>query len=203
MPRWWRSYLGDVERTYEVRASLFRALLGICHPGLRACLAYRLAHIFWSAPGLRPFSWLFKRLGLALSGAEIHPAAAIGPGLHLPHPTGVVIGPTVVIDGPATVFQQVTLGPRGASGAPGSGPRLGPYASIYPGARVLGKIRIGARAQVGPNCVIYRSLPDGTTVLPPEPMVLEGLSFTLRFETEGEKAARGSTAPAAEVTTAS
>ncbi len=203
MPSWWRAYLGDVERTYEVRPSLIRALLGFFHPGLRACLAYRLAHLFWGARGLRPLAWLFKRLGSALSGAEIHPAAAIGPGLHLPHPTGVVIGPTVVIDGPATVFQQVTLGPRGAPGGPGSGPRLGPYASIYPGARVLGKIRIGARAQVGPNCVVYRDLPDGSTVLPPEPMVLEGLSFTLRFETEEEKASRTATVPAVEVPTAS
>ena len=58
---------------------------------------------------------------------------------------------------------------------------------MYPGARILGRVDIGARAQVGPNCVIYRSLEPGTTVLPPEPMVLEGLSFTLRFESDAER----------------
>ncbi len=49
-------------------------------------------------------------------------------------------------------------------------------------ARVLGAISIGSRCQIGPNCVIFRDLPDGSTVLPPEPVVLEGLSFSLRFD---------------------
>ena len=195
---WWSQYRADVERTYEAPPTLLRSIAGfLFHAGLRATLLHRIAHRFWRRRALRPLAAVLKRAGTALTGAEIHPAAQLGGGVHLPHPTGVVIGPTVVIQGPATIFQQVTLGPRGAAGAPGSGPRLGPYTSIYPGARVLGAIQLGARVQVGPNCVVYRSLADGTTVLPAEPTVLEGLSFTLRFETEGEKAAHDLTgAPA-------
>ena len=41
---------------------------------------------------------------------------------------------------------------------------------------------IGARTQIGPNAVLYRDVPEGSTVLPPEPTVLEGLSFGLRFD---------------------
>jgi serine O-acetyltransferase len=193
MPTLWREYRADLEKTWGSPPVFGRALVAPwCHAGVRAALLHRIAHRLHRG-WLRPLAALLRRVSTALSGAEIHPAAAIGPGLHLPHPQGVVIGAGVVIDGPATIFQQVTLGPRG--GPADECPRLGSFVAIYPGARVLGAIEIGARAQVGPNCVIYRSLPAGTTVLPPEPVVLEGLSFTLRFRSEGERA--GEPSPAA------
>jgi serine O-acetyltransferase len=185
----WREYRADLEKTWGRPAGLARTLFAPCsHAGVRAALLHRIAHRCHRG-ALRGCSALLRRLATALTGAEIHPAAAIGPGLHLPHPAGVVIGAGVVIDGPATIFQQVTLGPRG--GGAEDCPRLGSFVAVYPGARILGRVDIGARAQIGPNCVIYRSLPAGTTVLPPEPVVLEGLSFTLRFESEGELAPSG------------
>jgi serine O-acetyltransferase len=185
MAELWREYRADLEKTWGAPPGVVRTLLAPWgHPGVRAALLHRIAHRLHRGP-LRPVAAILRRVSTALTGAEIHPAASIGPGLHLPHPRGVVIGAGVIIDGPATIFQSVTLGPRG--GPADECPRLGSYAAVYPGACVLGAIEIGARAQIGPNCVIYRSLPAGTTVLPPEPVVLEGLSFTLRFKTDGER----------------
>jgi serine O-acetyltransferase len=97
----------------------------------------------------------------------------------------VVVGPEVTIKGNCTIFQDVVLGAR--TPAQTDGPTLAPHTFIYPGARILGKVYIGARSQVGPNCVIYRDIPEGSTVLPPEPMVLEGLSFSCRFEYSEEE----------------
>jgi len=183
----WCEYRADLEKTWGTPPRAGRALVAPwTHAGIRAALLHRFAHRCHRRAWLRPLAALLRRISTALTGAEIHPAAAIGPGLHLPHPQGVVIGGGVVIEGPATIFQQVTLGPRGGSAA--DCPRLGSFAAVYPGARVLGAVEIGARAQIGPNCVVYRSLPAGTTVLPPEPVVLEGLSFTLRFRSEREGA---------------
>ncbi|MCI0650273.1 MAG: serine O-acetyltransferase [Planctomycetes bacterium] len=181
--RLWHEYRTDVGRTYsDRRPALWRCFAApFIHAGVRATLLYRVAHRCTRWAVLRPLAALLKRAARIASGCEIHPAARLGPGIHLPHPLGIVIGPTVVIEGPATIFHDVTLGARGAA-ANENGPRIGPYAFIYAGARVLGDLTLGERCQIGPNCVIYRDLPAGSTVLPAEPLVLEGLSFSLRFD---------------------
>ncbi len=177
----WKELREDARRTYAGAPERFwHPLLGpVVHPGLRATLLYRIAHRLTRLASTRPFAALLERVSRAMTGCDLHPEARIGGGLHLPHPIGIVVGPTVEIAGPATLFQQVTIGARG--GARTRGPRLAPYTFVYAGARILGDLEIGERTQIGPNCVIYRDLPAGSTVLPPEPRVLEGLSFSLRF----------------------
>ena len=177
-----RAYMSDLARTYRKRPNLaFAAAAPFVHVGLRAMLCYRLASVCQRSLVARPLASLLKRIGRLVSGAEIHPAARIGGGIHLPHPDGIVIGPTVTIAGECTIFQQVTLGPRTARGDPEDGPTLCEHVFVYPGAKIFGKVRIGSRAQIGPNCVIFKDVPEGSTVMPPEPIVLEGLSFTLRL----------------------
>ena len=82
---------------------------------------------------------------------------------------------SVKVEGPATIFQDVTLGPQTWSGDPRDGPTLAADSYVYPGARVLGQVRVGRAASVGPNCVVFWDVPDGSTVLPPEPTVIAGL----------------------------
>ena len=181
----WREYKADVRRTFLRPPTTFWIAFGpILHAGLRAVLIYRIAHRFYRVRALRFVSSILKRIAFAVSGAEIHPSARFGPGLHLPHPLGIVIGPGVTADGEATIFQGVVLGPRGSD--PTKVPHLGLHTFVYPGALVLGDVDVGPRTQIGANVVVMRSLPAGTTVLPPEPIILERLSFGLRFESPSE-----------------
>ncbi len=183
-----RAYMGDIARTYGKAPNLALAAMALAHVGLRAMLCYRLANACRRHRLTRPLAALLKRIGRVVSGAEIHPAARIGPGVHLPHPAGIVIGPTVKIEGECTIFQHVTLGPRTTGDDPEDGPTLCKHVFVYPGAKILGKVRIGSRTQIGPNCVVFKDIPEGSTVLPPEPMVLEGLSFKLRVQPSEQRA---------------
>src|SRR5512144_3210714 len=74
------------------------------------------------------------------SDAEIPSSADIGPGLHLPHPQGVIIAQSCRIGPHASIFQQVTLG-----GWETGIPRVKARAVVYAGAKVFGNVTIGRR----------------------------------------------------------
>lgn len=111
-------------------------------------------------------AWLFNR-AQTVCGCEINANAAIGPGLKLPHPNGIVIGYGVIAGRNLTVFQQVTLGAKktGKGGKESEYPRLGDDVCIYAGAKIVGPITVGDRAQIGCNAVVIRDVPcDATAV---------------------------------------
>ena len=89
-------------------------------------------------------------------------AAELGPGLRLIHPQSILIAPTTRIGARCSLYQEVTLG---SGPVPGS-PRVGDDVMIFPGARLLGGITVGARVHVGANAVVARDVPDGATVAP-------------------------------------
>lgn len=108
-----------------------------------------------------------------VTGADLPLGTRIGGGLVLPHPSGVVIHPEVVIGPNCTIFQQVTLGTtRGRPGVP----VLGGHVDIGPGARVLGPVRIGDHAVVGANAVVLRNVPAGATAVGVPARILPGAS---------------------------
>ncbi len=181
-------YTTDLERALGQAPRWYHYFLTpLVTAGPRAVLSHRFAAWF-AKRGHRVIASAFKRLGLLTTGAEISQYARIGPGLRFPHPQGVVIGPGVIIEGDCTIFQSVTVGPRRADATLDDVPTLGVQTFLYAGARVLGRIRIGERTQVGPNCVVFTDLADGSTVLPPRPVVMEGLSFSLRDRDEAGSA---------------
>jgi len=117
--------------------------------GLRGILPAKLAvlrHRFWSL----------------VTGADIPLNTwALGGGLVLPHPNGVVIHPETTIGPTCIVFQQVTLGTGPRPGVP----RLGANVNIGPGAKVLGGVVVGDHARIGANAVVIRDVPAGTTAV--------------------------------------
>lgn len=188
----------DLEQSIGRRPAWYHGwVCPLVYPGVTAIACYRIARFFY-VRRVRWMSSLFKRLGWRLTGAEISPAADLAGGLRLPHPLGVVVGPGVRTEGTCTIFQSVTLGARRADAWDSDSPTLGDQTYIYGGARVLGAIRIGERSQIGPNCVVFKSLPDGSTVLPPEPRTFEGLSFSLRKPADPQNAPTAETAPSDE-----
>ena len=126
--------------------------------------SYRLARRF-SAGKMKVLCLPLKRFQYALCGSEISPQAVLGRGLHLPHPTGIVIGAGVVIEDDAWIFQQVTVGSHGRAGETLVYPSVGRGARIYAGAKVVGAVRVGPEAVVGANSVVLRDVPAGATVV--------------------------------------
>jgi serine O-acetyltransferase len=93
---------------------------------------------------------VLKQINHAITGADIAWSARIGPGLVLWHPTGVVIGPRVVIGRDARVQQGITLGAaRSRTGKDGD-PVLGDGVYVGAGARVLDASAVGVPARVIP-----------------------------------------------------
>jgi serine O-acetyltransferase len=134
--RWWdpsRQLLGAI-RDYS-QAQQRR--------GIVAKLALKLAvarHRFWSV----------------VSGADIPlNTQALGGGLLLPHPQGVVIHPDAEIGPNCLLLQQVTLGTGPKPGVP----KLGGHVDVGAGAKLLGGVVIGEHATIGANAVVISDVP--------------------------------------------
>ncbi|MCB9594092.1 MAG: serine acetyltransferase [Sandaracinaceae bacterium] len=103
-----------------------------------------------------------------VSDTRLPADAEIGPGLCLPHPTGVVLNDRVRIGRGVAIFQQVTLGEW-----KGDTPEVEDGAALFAGAKVIGGVRVGAGAMVGANAVVHRDVPAGATVAAPAGVVRE------------------------------
>ncbi len=131
--------------------------------GFQAVVLYRMAHWF-KARRIPVAGPLVARLSLFLTGVDIAPAAAIGPGLRISHGTGIVIGHRARIGAGATLLHQVTLGGTSAK-RPDEMPRLGDRVFIGAGASILGAITIGDDVFVGTGAVIMEDVPSNSKVV--------------------------------------
>jgi len=84
----------------------------------------------------------------------------IGRSFKLEHFFGVVIGRDVVIGDNCKIYQQVTLGQKD-----GKFPVIGDNVEIYPGAKIIGGVRIGNNVQIGTNAVVIQDIPDNSTAV--------------------------------------
>lgn len=92
----------------------------------------------------------------------VQPGARIGPGLRLPHPTGIVIGAGARVGANCTIYHQVTLGgARMGDWQANNYPDIGDDVTIFAGAKLIGAIRVADRAVVGANAVVNRDVPPG------------------------------------------
>ena len=141
-------------RSIYVLSVVLKVLL---YPRIQVVLLFRLAHAAHHC-GAVPVAQLMQAVGLLLSGAEIHPAAEIGPGLCLVHSSGIVIGDRARIGAHFICFQGVTVGD---SGKDDGQPTIGEWVKASAGAKVLGGIHVGDRAVIGANAVILQDVPEG------------------------------------------
>lgn len=103
---------------------------------------------------------------------EIGAGADLGRRVKIAHQGAIVISGYSVIGDDCLIRQGVTIGgveDRNASQAPvlGRGVRLGA------GAVVIGGIRVGDGASIGPNAVVTRHVPAGALVVAPPSRVLD------------------------------
>lgn len=113
----------------------------------------------------RVFAFIFWRLNVFVSSCDIHVDADIAPGLSLPHPMGVVIGP-VKIGKNAVIHQNVTMGRAQSTDEIGNGygrAVIGDDVVVYAGAVLIGAVKVGDKAQIGANAVVVSDVPEGAT----------------------------------------
>ena len=135
----------------------------LAYPGLHAIWAYRLHHALW-VRGHRLIARLVSQATRAVTGIEIHPGAVIGRRFFIDHGMGVVIGETSEIGDDVMIYHDVTLGGRSLRKTKRH-PTIGDGVTIGAGARVLGPVLVGKRAQIGANAVVVRDVPDDAIVV--------------------------------------
>ena len=94
--------------------------------------------------------------------------ARLGAPVLMPVPYGIVVERGVVVGRRVTVMHQVTLGRKEGVTGPGDGsgvPVIEDNVFIGPGAKVLGRVRVGRGATVGANAVVTRDVPSHCTVV--------------------------------------
>lgn len=117
------------------------------------------------------FVW---QVNLWLTGADISPMSALGPGLVILHPFSVTIignaGRNLVVEGLGGLGGGRSLEDVGAG--PGV-PVLGDDVWLERGAMVLGPVRIGDRVRIGAGCTVVHDV-DGDCTVDPLPVRVRG-----------------------------
>jgi serine O-acetyltransferase len=103
--------------------------------------------------GLRPLARAVHAFAKFLTHVDMSPQATIGPGLYLYHGLGTVIGKGSTIGRNALICQNVTLG---------GGPTIGDDVRLWAGAKVIGRVTVGDRSEVGANGVVVSDVPSDT-----------------------------------------
>lgn len=144
----------------------------LAYPGFEAITVHRIAHFLYQqkVPLLpRMMSeWVHRRTGI-----DIHPGAQIAPYCSIDHGTGLIIGETTIIGEHVNLFHNVTLGARSVTpefrGCKRH-PTIGNHVIIYPGATILGDIKVGQNSVIGGNVFLLESCPDNSKIYakPPE-----------------------------------
>ncbi|KQV05242.1 serine O-acetyltransferase EpsC [Leifsonia sp. Root112D2] len=157
-----REDLANARRRDPAVRSSAEVLLG--YSGLHAIWAYRVAHRWWRAPGLKLAARLLSQAARAATGVEIHPGARIGRRFFIDHGMGVVIGETAIVGDDVMLYHGVTLG--GKSGGRGKRhPTIGDGVVVGAGAQILGDITIGAGSVVGANAVVVHSAGPASVIV--------------------------------------
>lgn len=106
----------------------------------------------------------YKVVTEGLMGIELPVSTSVGPGLRLRHGFGIVVNPATVIGSHVMLRQGVTLGNRVRSD---DCPVIEDDVEIGVGAVVIGAIRVGRGAKIGPGAVVYTDVPPGCIVYSP------------------------------------
>lgn len=83
--------------------------------------------------------------------------------IHMPHPYGIIINGGCVLGLHVVCYQNVTIGYKPFGKNRGI-PTIGDHAILFPGAIVLGGVKVGARAVVGAGAVVSFDVPDDHVV---------------------------------------
>ena len=160
----------DIRRTYELlEGGRLRRVVDCARtPGVQAVAAYRFGQwlecrFILVRVVLEPFFLVAQFLVRALWGIELPRKARIGAGLYIGHFGGITVSPDTVMGEHCSISPGVTIGLSGQGERLGV-PTIGDDVYLAPGAKLIGKIRIGSNVKIGANAVVYRDIPDNAVV---------------------------------------
>ncbi len=147
-------------------------------PGFRAIAVHRFGN--WALASksrvVRKLLWLtylpLFRYIRNHYGIEVPFSTAIGRRVILGHQTGIVIHPNSQIGDDCLIRQNVTIGAVSDERFDDA-PMLGRGVSVGCGAVILGKVKIGTNAVIGPNVVVMSDVPPGAKVFVDPPRVIQ------------------------------
>jgi serine O-acetyltransferase len=125
----------------------------LVYAGLRTALIQRLAFAadrVW----IKIVPLILTNLNLSLHGFDMPSHIEVGPRFFVPHPVGTVVTARRIGAG-VTLVSAITIGMRNGSDFP----VLGDEVYVGAGARILGEVTIGDRAQIGANAVVLKDVP--------------------------------------------
>lgn len=169
-----RSDLARLARHLNRPDSLSHRIYFFMLPGFLVLFLHRLSRHAYLAgwPGLARLLALF---GLYITRSEIPPTTSIGPSALISHATGVNlfgrIGARFTVSGAGAIGGG--MGVDDIGGGPGY-PVLGDDVVLAYGACVLGAVRIGNGAHIGPGTLVTFDVPEGGLVLWDKPRVIRG-----------------------------
>jgi serine O-acetyltransferase len=126
-------------------------------PRLQAVALFRLSQALHARSALA--ASLVKTLNQLLTGADIAAQAKIAGGLSIPHPQGVVIGPSCVLGADVRVMSGVVIG-----AGPGGSPVIGNDVLLATHSVLVGGITVGDHVSIGIGSVVSKDVPDGGRV---------------------------------------
>ena len=134
-------------------------------PSAATAILFRLSHWVFRL-NLRTLAGLIAYFNQRLLGALIYPGSRIGPGLFIPHTTGVTIG---VIAGPMlSVYPLCIIGPAKLPSLRADlhgCPVLGENVRIGAQAVICGDIVLGDDVIIGPEAVVETDVPAGSVLV--------------------------------------
>jgi serine O-acetyltransferase len=125
-----------------------------------ALAAYRMEARL-RALGVPLLPWIAHRLAMVCAQVTIAETVVLHPGVFIPNGQVVVNGFVEIQPGVA-IYPWVTVGPIGGAV---EGPKLGPFAVVGTGAKVMGDVEVGANARIGVNAVVLDDVAPNTTVV--------------------------------------
>lgn len=110
--------------------------------------------------------WIYDALQF-LGGGWISHEAEFGGKPCLPHGIrGVFVSRHASVGKNCVIFQQVTIGSNVLPDSPGLGaPVVGDECYIGAGAKIVGRVTVGARSRIGANAVVRESVPENGIVI--------------------------------------
>jgi len=98
---------------------------------------------------------------MTVFGIEIGKDVELGPGVYFVHTLGVVIGGDAKVGARVSFMGNNTVGTAKDNGYP----IIEEDVVVGCGARILGPVRVGARAKIGANAVVLSDVPPDTVVV--------------------------------------
>lgn len=174
----------------EVRRDVVRHGGSLRHPGVWLLATHRFGR--WAhglpAPARRVGKAVYGAMSTVCElvlGSELDWETEVGEGLHFIHADGVRIAYNAVLGKRVGIMQGVVIGT--APDRPGA-PIIGDDVFIGAGAKILGPVRVGARARVAANSVVISDVPPDATAIgvPAKVLRYTGRASSSRAETLGD-----------------